>query len=154
MQEPNKNKKKRFNLTQDDGLVIFVCGLIIFGIIFVWYWNFPLWFSISLTIILLFSMYYQLMVWIRQTSIAMIGMEIEDRMINEFAYQTMKRGHTIKVYTIKESEDINAESHYVIKTNMSKLKKKYVKTISLIFVILSPAWNYREFEGEDDIWVE
>lgn len=151
MQEPSNIKQKRFNITQDDLFVLLVCGLIIFGITFVWYKNFPLWLNIPLTTILLFSMYYQIMVWIKQTSVAMIPMHIEDRMINESAYQTAKRGYIFKVQTVRGSA---GEEHYKIETNMPKLKKKYVKFISIIFVILCPAWRYREFENEDDIWMD
>lgn len=151
MQEPNNIKQKRFNISQDDLLVIFICGLIIFGIAFVWYKNFPLWFNIPLTTVLLFSMYYQIMVWINQTSVSMIPMHIEDRMINESAYQTSKRGYIFKVQTVRGSE---GEEHYKIETNMPKWKKKYVKLISIFFVILCPAWNYRLFDTEDEIWVD
>lgn len=156
MQEPSNIKQKRFDIGQDDLLVIFVCGVIIFALIFIWYWNtFPLWFKLPLTLILLFSMYYQIMVWIKQTSVAMMGMEIEDRMINEFAYQTKKRGHTIQVRTIwKDPEDRSSDSHTKFETNMPKWKKTYVRFISILNVILCPAWRYREFEGEDDIWVD
>ena len=85
MQEPINTKQKKFNITQDDIWVIFVCGLILFGLAFVWYWGFPIWFSIPLTAILLFSMYYQVMVWIKQTSMATLPMEIEERKLNELA---------------------------------------------------------------------
>lgn len=84
---------------------------------------------------------------------AMVGMEIEDKMINEFAYQTMKRGHTVRIFNVRDSDDADSDSHYKITTDMPKWKKKYVKTITIIFVILFPAWRYREFEGEDNIWV-
>ena len=151
MQEPTTIKEKRFNITQDDMLMIFICGLIIFGLAFAWIKNFPLWFNIPLTIILLFSMYYQIMVWIKQTSLVMMGMEIEDRMINEFAYQTKKRGYWIEIRNIKNPDD-PTDSHTKIETNMPKWKITYVRIISTFFIILSPAWNYRKFEGEDDIW--
>lgn len=140
-----KWQNSKWQLAQDDIWVIFVCGLILFGIIFVWYWQYPLWFAIPLTAILLLSMYYQVMVWIKQTSMAMIGMEIEDRMMNEMEYQTKKRGYTFEMESYrKDSNDMNSDYINEIHTNIPKGKKAWIKFISLIIVIITPAWNYRD----------
>lgn len=151
MQEPTSNKRSRFRLSQEDSMVLFVCGMIILAVVFLWI-NFPLIVSIPSIAILLFSMYYQIMVWVKQTSIVALGMQIEDRMINEFGYQVLKRGCTLKISIIyKNPEDPNSDTKYKFDTNMPKWKKKYVKTITVIMVILFPAWNYREYDGEDDM---
>jgi hypothetical protein len=102
-----------------------------------------------------------------------IVMSIEDRIMNEIAYQVTKRGYYIK-FEIKEKENITdykkpsakwlkhsmlerftdvEDNVYlsVVKCNMPSSKRKLVKLISFINVILRPAWAYREFEEEDDI---
>lgn len=151
MQEPTSNKGSRFRLSQEDSMVLFVCVLIIFAIIFSWI-NFPMIASIPIIAVLLFSMYYQLMFWKNQISTMSIGMQIEDKMLNEYGYQTLKRGYTLKANIVmKNPEDPNSDTSYKFDTNMSKFKRKYVKTITVINVILFPAWRFREYEGEDDI---
>lgn len=152
MQEPME-KNSRFQLDVHDALVIFVCGLLIFGICFVWYWNFPLWFSIPLTLILLFSMYYQIMFWIKQLSMGMIVMDIEDRFVNEYTYQIMKRGYKVRIKSIIDDPTRqDSDQHYKFISDMPKWKKSYVVPITMLFVVIFPAWRLREFEGQDDIW--
>ena len=152
MQEPTENKG-RFQLDINDAMVIFVCGLLIFGICFVWIQGFPLWFAIPLTAILVFSMYYQIMFWIKQLSMAMIMMDIEDRFVNEYTYQIMKRGYKVRVETVvADPTKMDSEQHYKYVYDMPKWKKHYVLPITLLNVILFPAWRIREFEGQDDVW--
>ncbi|MCK4545399.1 hypothetical protein KAU43_07660 [candidate division WOR-3 bacterium] len=132
-------------------MVLFVCGIIIMGVVFSLL-KFPLIMSIPITTVLLFSMYYQIMVWVKQTNMMALGMQIEDRMLNEFGYQTLKRGYTLKASIVSiDPKDPNSDTKYKFETNMPKWKKKYVKTITVIIIILSPAWCFREYEGEDDI---
>jgi hypothetical protein len=102
-----------------------------------------------------------------------IVMNIEDRIMNEIAYQVTKRGYYIK-FEIKEKKkatdykkpsikwlkgtivekfgDVEDDVYLsVVKCNMPKWKRKWVKFISFVHVVLRPAWAYREFESEDDI---
>ena len=141
--------KGRFNT--ENIMMGFVVCCIIYAISLVWYWKLPLYFNLVITIILGFSLYYQLMVWYRQTNFMMVGAEIEDRFINEYAYQVIKRGYSLRVIP-NDSPDPKSDSTYKLKTDIPKNTKRYVKMVTLINVILCPAWNYREFEGEDDIW--
>jgi len=132
---------KKFD--NNDTMLVIVCGLIIGGIIYVWTTSISIWFSLGFTLVMSLSLYYQVMVWIRQTNFMMVATEIEDRYINELSYQVIKRGYTFKINT-----------HHRITTDLPRWKKPYIKLVTLFFVILFPAWNYREFDEEDDIWEE
>jgi len=152
MQEPIKPpKKKRFNLSQEDMMVIFVGGIIVMAVGYTLL-NFPLIIAIPITSVLLFSMYYQIMFWINQISTMSLQMLIEDKFVNEFGYQILKRGYTLKVRTIqKNPDDPNSDIKYKFDSNIPKWKKKYLKVITIIQLILFPAWRFREYEGEDEM---
>ena len=152
MQEPTENSD-RFQLDVHDVLVILVCGLLVLGLYYVWHWNFPPIVAIPLTAIILFSMYYQIMFWVKQLSLAMIMMDIEDRIVNEYTYQIMRRGYSVKVESVvKDETRQDSEQHYKYVYDMPKWKKSYVLPITIMNVILFPAWRIREFEGQDDVW--
>lgn len=143
-------------LDQTDYAVFFIFALIISGLIVIWFFiSIPLGFRIVITIVLLMSLYYQFMVWYRELTIITLGNDIEDRMINEKAYQTIKRGYEFKIERIPVDED-DPYADYKIKihTNMPEYKKKLVKLIAFYHLILTPAWNFREFEDEEDIWMD
>ncbi len=150
MQEPiQPPKKKRFNLSQEDMMVIFVSGIIIMAVGFTLL-NFPLIYAIPINAVLLFSLYYQIMFWINQINSISLQMRIEDKYLNEFGYQVLKHGHTLKVSTIqKNPDDPNSDLKYKFDSNMPKWTKKYLRCITIIHLILFPAWRFREYEGED-----
>lgn len=151
MQEPTTNEGSKFNSIQEDLMVIFVSGIVIMAIIFIWI-TFPIIVSIPASVILLFSLYYQIMFWIKQLNTASLGMHIDDKMLNESGYQYLKRGHDLKIsVTYKNPEDPNSDLKYKFNSNIPKWKKKYIKLIVIIQIILFPAWRFREYEGEDDI---
>ena len=140
-------------LDQGDVFFIFVLCLIVFGMAFVWYLPLPMVLQAIFTITLGVSMYYQFMVWYRQSTIPMLEHDIEDRIINELAYQTIKRGYTFTVNREPlDPDDFDSDYKLKIDTNLPKGKKKVVKFISLLNIMLNPAWKYREFDEEDDIW--
>ncbi len=152
MQEPTETKQK-IHIQSADILFSFLCIFMVISIITVWYKGLPLLFTIPFTIVILFSLYYQIMAWANQIDFISIAMLVEDRMVNEFSYQTKKRGYNIRISTVKDNPDrMDSDTHYKMVTDMPKLKKGYVKIISILNVILCPAWHYREFEGEDDLW--
>ena len=150
MKDPEEPK---FKIDSSDTLMFFVLGLLICGICFVWYNQFPFYLALIITIVILFSMYYQIMFWVKQLSLVMLFMNIQDRIINEYTYQIMKRDYFIRVKTIIE-DPTRMDSNEKIKfeTNMPKWKKYYVLPITILMVILFPAWRIREFEGQDDVW--
>jgi len=127
--------------SNDDMMLVIVSVLMIGGIIYIWMNIASFWFNLGFTILLSFSLYYQVMVWLRQTNFMMVATEIEDRYLNELSYQVIKRGYTFKVNSKRQ-----------IRTNVPRWKKPYIKLVTLFFVVLFPAWNYREFDEEDDIW--
>ena len=151
MQEPKPPKKKRFKLSPEDSMVIFVSGLVIMASIFIWL-NFPIIVSIPAIAVLLFSLYYQIMFWIKQLNTAMLGMQIDDKMLNESGYQYLKRGYDLKIsVTYKNPEDPNSDLKYKFNSSIPKWRKKYIKLIVIIQIVLFPAWRFREYEGEDEI---
>ncbi|MHA1807001.1 MAG: hypothetical protein ACTSX2_05455 [Candidatus Thorarchaeota archaeon] len=127
--------------SNDDMMLMIVSVLMIGGIIYVWMNIASFWFALGFTILILFSLYYQVMVWLRQTNFMMVTTEIEDRYLNELSYQVIKRGYTFKVNSKRQ-----------IRTNVPRWKKPYIKLVTLFFVVLFPAWNYRDFDEEDEIW--
>lgn len=151
MQESKPPRKKRFNLSQEDLMVIFVGGLVIMASIFIWM-NFPMIVSIPASAVLLFSLYYQIMFWLKQLNTAMLQMKIDDKMLNESGYQYLKRGYDLKIsVTYKNPEDPNSDLKYTFNSSIPKWRKKYIKLIVVIQIILFPAWRFREYDGEENI---
>jgi len=131
---------------------IFIILLIILGCLLVWFMPglmaLPLYLKIIITGGLLFSLYYQLMTWREQIDPSSLNMTMDDRIRNELGYQVTKRGYYIKFdYKTKNNESIL----YVRKTNCPKWKRFFIKIHALAFVILAPAWHYREYDEEDEI---
>jgi hypothetical protein len=157
-----------------DNLTMLVCGFVILALLYIWlFTSLNIIIKITITSLLMFSMYYQVMTSRQGLSHMTIVMNIEDRIMNEVAYQVIKRGYYIR-FEIKEKEsaadlrkpsakwlrysimekfgDVEDNVYLaVVKCNMPKWKRKYVKFISFINVVLRPAWAYREFDEEDDI---
>lgn len=155
MKESNNHKvKKNLQLNPDDYMVIIVSMLIIFGILTLWIrFEIDNIIRIPLTIILIFSLYYQVMVWLKQTNFMMVGMEVEDRYLNELAYHSLKAGYQFKIETtVVDPDDPISDETYKIIHDIPPVRKSWIKLISLFFVILFPAWRYRDYEGIDDIY--
>lgn len=157
-----------------DAITLFVCGLVIIALFSLWLFiSINIWIKIIITMVLSFSLYYQVMTSRQGLSHMTIVMNIEDRIMNEIAYQVTKRGYYIK-FEIKDKEvnsnvkkpsikwlknsiveqfaDVEDNVYLsVAKCNMPLSKRKLVKFISFINVILRPAWAYREFDEEDGI---
>ena len=141
------------DFTATFSLTGFVCGLLSFGLFYIWYSHFPLWFSLILTFVLSLSMYYQVMFWIKQLSLALIMMNIEDRIVNEYTYQIIKMGYKVTVETVIDDETRqDSDQHYRFIYDMPKWKRIYLLPITLLNVMLFPAWRIREFDGMDDVW--
>jgi hypothetical protein len=157
-----------------DAMTLFICTLVILSLICLWLLiNINIIFKLIITVVLLFSLYYQVMTSRQGLSHMTIVMNIEDRIMNEIAYQVTKRGYYIK-FEIKEKKTsadfkkpsvkwikyslsekfIDVEDNFylsVVKCNMPTSKRKWVKFISFLNVIARPAWAYREFKEEEDI---
>ncbi len=144
---------KKFD--EGDYLFIFVMCLMGFGLLFQWTIEvIPLWVKLVISSLLILSMYYQFMVWHRQASMGMLGADIEETIVMEMAYHFNRLGDTVHVERISLNED---GSDYKIKwhhNGISRWRYYRVRLIAIIGVILNPAWKYREFEGDEDLWVE
>ena len=133
-----KDIKNKY-ITEENMFTIMVTVMIFFIFLMVWVWVKPiLEIKIGLSIILLISLYYQIMSIKYSVNIAMMGMKAEDKSINEMTYQTIKKGYIISFYYDKENK-IRIKSY-----SCSKNKMRYIKLISFIHVLLKPAWWYRE----------
>ena len=87
--------KKAYN--KYDTLSLMIIGLIVSSFIGIWFFfTFPILINIIISILLGFSLYYQIMTAQRGLSKMTIVMNIEDRILNEIAYQVTKRGYYIK----------------------------------------------------------
>ena len=124
-------------------LAVFIIGLF-FAFPFAW------WIRLGAIGLVAVSLYYQLMAYHYGVGSAdMIGMKIQERMINEMGYQASKRGYKILFKYVFEG---NEEKVKVLETDIpSTFRRKVIKWISVFHVVLKPAWGYREYDEEDDI---
>lgn len=164
------------NIDTFKATTMLIVALILGALAGVWLvFSFPLWVNIIISMLLLFSLYYQVMTYRMGLSNMTMVMNIEDRILNEISYQVTKRGYYIKFQLkdkvnpsdfkkpsakwIKASlikkfrENAASDDVYisVVKCNMPRWKRKIIKLISFINVVLRPAWAYREFDEEDNI---
>lgn len=129
---------------------IMIVGICIFILSIFLLYDFPLFIKVGSVALVVVSLYYQLKAYKEGIgSGGMIGMKVQERMINEMGYQASKRGYKILFEYVIVNND---EKVKVKETNIpTKFKKKMIKWISIAHVILKPAWGYREFDEEDEI---
>lgn len=147
MDKNDENYKIMMKEAMKFNMLIIMISVFIIGII--WLYNFPITVKIFSLGLIIMSLYYQLMAYKHGIGNAnMIGMKVQERMINEVGYQATKRGYKI---LFKYEVVDNDEKVKIRETDMPRHKRKIVKWISILHVLVKPAWGYREFEGEDDI---
>lgn len=125
------------------GICVLVLSIFLFN-------DFPIFIKVFSLFLVGISLYYQLMAYKNGIgSGGMIGMKVQERMINEMGYQASKRGYKIffKYEIVKNEEKVKVKET----TIPTKAKKKYIKWISIAHVLIKPAWGYREFDEEDEI---
>lgn len=131
-------------------VMVFIIGLLIFGIIALWKFTIPIWIQIPVTIILLLSLYYQIMIFKLQLTMPTLIMNLTDRLWNETVYQIEKRGYEVTFRVEERDED--CDKMIIKHSNVPKNKKPYIKALILLNTILTPAWRYRDgYEWDDRI---
>jgi hypothetical protein len=62
-------------------------------------------------------------------------------------------GYKVTVETVIDDETRqDSDQHYRFIYDMPKWKRIYLLPITLLNVMLFPAWRIREFDGMDDVW--
>ena len=144
------NEREKEFMKEAMKMNIMIVGICIFILSIFLLYNFPLFIKVGSIALVTVSLYYQLRAYKEGIgSGGMIGMKVQERLINEMGYQATKRGYTIFFeYVIKDKEEKIKVKETTIPT---KTKKKMIKWLSIAHVILKPAWGYREFDEEDEI---
>ena len=127
----------------ENSMYTFVVLLIIFMLFVLWvFLNFPLWVNIPITIILLWSLYYQFAAVYYNVAGPMMHTKIEDRIMNEIYYQVTKRGYEMRF--VYRNDKLRVKRH-----NVPKYKAKWIKFISFLHVVSRPAWAYRDVDESE-----
>ena len=128
---------------------IMIVSIIVMILGIFWMFPFHIYIRLGMTGLMAISLYYQLMAYkVGIGNANMLGMKTQERMINEMGYQVTKRGYNILFkYARNNSEEIVK----LKSSDMPRWKLKIVKWISILHVLIKPAWGYREFDEEDDI---
>lgn len=106
---------------------------------------------IIIAAVLVWSFYYQYMTWKYQLTKLTIPMRLEDRIINEIGYHVYKKGYHITFYRKPKGDNEFNYSLAVKETNIPKNKLKIIKYLSIIIIIITPAWGFREYDEDMDV---
>lgn len=137
------------NLSRSENMMYtFIVALILLALFAIWFmFDLMLLIRIPTTILLIASLYYQLMAIRYNVAGPMMHMKIEEKIMNEVYYQITKRNY--EVTFVYRDDKLRIKSH-----NIPKFKAKWIKLISFLNVTLSPAWAYHddidEMEAMDD----
>lgn len=143
----NEMHKQLMKDSMKMNILIFMIVFMVVGVF--WIYPFHIYVRLGVTVMMLVSLYYQLMSYKHGIyNSNMIGMKVQERMINEMGYQVTKRGHKILFEYVKDGYE---EKVKVKETDLSIGKRKLLKWYSFIHVLLKPAWGYREYDEEDEI---
>lgn len=131
----------------ENSMYTFVITLILLILVCLWFLvQPPLLISILITVILLWSLYYQLAAVYFDVSGPMMHMKIEDRIMSELYYQVSKRGY--EIYFTYRDEKLIIKKH-----NIPKWTAKWIKLVSFFHVVSRPAWAYRDVD-ETEVLVD
>ena len=130
------------NLSRSENMMYtFIVALILLALFAIWFmFDLMLLIRIPTTILLIASLYYQLMAIRYNVAGPMMHMKIEEKIMNEVYYQITKRNY--EVTFVYRDDKLRIKSH-----NIPKFKAKWIKLISFLNVTLSPAWAYHDDIG-------